>query len=164
MPGSGILNQSQSHDGINNVSSHIIENKQDLKSLLKLLDNRVLPITVNIKKGKDRTIPQNKTQRMWMNEAADQGDHTAEEYRGYCAILYHENEEFAAAFDAVIRPLTYEQKLKCMMIPLDMPVTRLFTTVQHKRYMDEVYQHFTGLGMKLTDPDDQGMTEQEASR
>tara|TARA_R110000822_G_scaffold31017_3_gene89924 strand:+ start:857 stop:1297 length:441 start_codon:yes stop_codon:yes gene_type:complete len=144
------------------VSSHIIENQQDIDGLMRLISNRDLPITVNIKKGKDRTIEQNKLQRMWLLEAQEQGDMTAEEYRGWCKlhlgcqILYYENEVFAEAFDAVIRPLSYENKLKAMMMPLDMPVTRIMTTKQNKQYLDDVYQHFTGLGMKLTDPDDQG--------
>ena len=145
------------------MSSHIISNKSDLRDLFTLLENRKLPITVNIKKGKDRSVDQNRLQRLWVNEAAEQGDMTAEEYRGYCklhfgcAILYNENPEFAEAFDEVIRPLSYEHKLKAMMIPLDMPVSRLMTTGQCKRYLDDMWHHFTSLGMKLTDPDSLGL-------
>jgi hypothetical protein len=143
------------------VSSHIIENVLDLKRLIALLSNRELPMTVNIKKGKDRTVAQNKLQRMWMMEAESQGDQTAEEYRGYCKlhigvpILRSQDDDFKAAYDAVIRPLTYEQKLKAMMIPLDFSVSRLMTTKQFSEYSKKIYEHFTSKGIKLTDPDDE---------
>ena len=143
------------------MSSHIIENVLDLKRLIALLSNRELPMTVNIKKGKDRTVAQNKLQRMWMMEAESQGDQTAEEYRGYCKlhigvpILRSQDDDFKAAYDAVIRPLTYEQKLKAMMIPLDFSVSRLMTTKQFSEYSKKIYEHFTSKGIKLTDPDDE---------
>jgi len=143
------------------MSSHTIENVLDLKRLIALLSNRELPMTVNIKKGKDRTVAQNKLQRMWMLEAESQGDQTAEEYRGYCKlhigvpILRSQDDDFKAAYDAVIRPLTYEQKLKAMMIPLDFSVSRLMTTKQSSEYSKKIYEHFTSKGIKLTDPDDE---------
>jgi hypothetical protein len=143
------------------MSSHTIENVLDLKRLIALLSNRELPMTVNIKKGKDRTVAQNKLQRMWMLEAESQGDQTAEEYRAYCKlhigvpILRSQDDDFKAAYDAVIRPLTYEQKLKAMMIPLDFSVSRLMTTKQFSEYSKKIYEHFTSKGIKLTDPDDE---------
>jgi len=143
------------------MSSHIIENVLDLKRLIALLSSRDLPMTVNIKKGKDRTVPQNKLQRMWMLEAEAQGDQTAEEYRGYCKlhigvpILRAQNDEFKAAYDRVIRPLPYELKLLAMMVPLDFPVSRLMTTKQFSEYSKGIYEYFTGKGMRLTDPEDE---------
>ena len=141
------------------MTTHVICNKTDLGRLFTLLNNRELPVTINVTKGKDRSVDQNRLQRMWLNEAATQGDNTAEEYRGYIKlhigvpILRNENDEFRIAYDRVIKPLAYELKLAAMMLPLDFPVTRLMTTGQHKRYLDDVYAHFTGLGMKLTEPD-----------
>ena len=143
------------------MSSHTIENVLDLKRLIALLSNRELPMTVNIKKGKDRTIQQNKLQRMWMLEAEAQGDHTAEEYRAYCKlhigvpILRSQDDDFKAAYDAVIRPLSYEKKIKAMMIPLDFSVSGLMTTKQFSEYSKGIYEHFTGKGIKLTDPDNE---------
>ena len=143
------------------MSSHIIENVLNLKRLIALLSNRELPITVNIKKGKDRTVQQNALQRKWMLEAEAQGDSTAEEYRGYCKlhfgvpILRNQDDDFKAAYDEVIRPLSYEQKLKAMMIPLDFSVSRLMTTKQFSEYTKCIYEHFTSKGIKLTDPDDE---------
>ena len=143
------------------MSSHTIENVLDLKRLIALLSNRELPMTVNIKKGKDRTVAQNKLQRMWMLEAESQGDHTAEEYRAYCKlhigvpILRSQDDDFKAAYDAVIRPLSYEKKIKAMMRPLDFSVSRLMTTKQFSEYSKGIYEHFTSKGIKLTDPDDE---------
>ena len=143
------------------MSSHTIENVLDLKRLIALLSNRELPLAVNIKKGKDRTIQQNKLQRMWMLEVEAQGDHTAEEYRAYCKlhigvpILRSQDDDFKAAYDAVIRPLSYEKKIKAMMIPLDFSVSRLMTTKQFSEYSKGIYEHFTGKGIKLTDPDNE---------
>ena len=40
-----------------------------------------------------------------------------------------------------------------MAEPFDFPVTRLMTVKQHKRYLDAIYVHYTGLGFGLTDPE-----------
>lgn len=144
------------------MTTHVIENKADLARIFTLLNHRDLPITLNVKKGKDRTLQQNRLQRKWLLEAEAQGDQTAEEYRGYCKlhfgvpILRNENEEFRIAYDRVIRPLDYELKLLAMMVPLDFPVTRLMTTKQNTKYLDTVYKHFTSLGMRLTEPEREG--------
>lgn len=142
------------------MTQRVVENTGDIQSIVALLRHREKPCTVSITKGKPRSTKQNKLQRLWCREAAEQlGDESAEDKRAYCklmfgcAILYHEDEDFAQAFDDVIRPLSYENKLKAMRLPLDMPCTRLMTTAQKKRYLDAIWDHFSGLGVKLTDPD-----------
>ena len=125
------------------------------------LDGQIPVIEVK-KEYRGRSIPQNKLQRKWMNEAAAQGDCTAEEYRGYCklhfgiAMLRNENEEFRQKYDVHLKHLPYETKYALMMEPFDFPVTRLMNTEQKKRYLDMVYTHFTGLGYKLTEPKKKG--------
>lgn len=117
-----------------------------------------LPFTVTIKDGVARSLNQNALQRMWVNELAEQGDMTAEEYRGYCKlhfgipILRAENDEFCETYDRLIRPLDYEVKVQYMMAPLDFPVTRLMTTKQTTKYLDAIYDFWTAKGMKLTVP------------
>lgn len=107
-----------------------------------------------------RSIPQNRLQRLWMNEAESQGDQTAEEYRGFCKlhfgipILRESSEDYRALYDKIIRPHSYEDKLKMMMVPIDYPVTRAMTKDQKRQYLNAIYAHFTGLGFKLTEPDD----------
>lgn len=111
---------------------------------------------------RSRTVEQNKLQRKWMNEAAEQGDCTAEEYRAYCklhfgvAILTGGSDEFAVQWESVMRHLPYEAKLKAMAEPFDFPVTRLMTAKQKAAYLNQIYQHFTGLGFKLTEPKRKG--------
>ena len=88
---------------------------------------------------------------------------SAEDYRAYCKayfgvrILRAENEAFREQYDRIVRPLEYEQKLEIMKEPIDLPVTRLMTSRQKKRYLDDIYTFWTGKGFKLTDPDWQGM-------
>lgn len=120
---------------------------------------RTLPFTVNLRKGAPRSIEQNRLQRLWLKEAEDQGDMTAEEYRGYSklhfgiVILHAEDEKFRATWNRLIRDrYSYEEKLELMQEPIDYPVTRLMTTKQKKRYLDAMYQHLLSLGFQLTEP------------
>jgi len=139
--------------------SRIIRNDSDLSLLVRFLRLQKRPFTVDITKGKHRTVEQNRLQRLWLNEIAEQlGDNTPEEVRGYCKltmgvpILRAESEAFRARYDAVVKPLGYEQKLALMMEPLDLPVTRLMSTEQKTRYLDAIVRHFGEQGVRLTQP------------
>lgn len=145
------------------MTSRIIETRSDLIGLERLLQTREMPFTVSIAKGKKRSNRQNRTQRLWMNEAAEQlGDRTPEEVRGICKltigvpILRAENEAFREKYDAVVRPLPYEQKLALMMEPFDFPVTRLMSTKQKTAYLDEVNMKLAAQGVVLTMPEERG--------
>lgn len=138
-----------------------VETELDRRMLLRFIEGQPLPLTVSLSKGGKRTLKQNRLQRQWLNEIAEQlGDQTPEEVRGYCKltigvpILRAENEEFCARYDAIIKPLSYEHKLALMMEPMDFPVTRLFTTKQHTAYLDGMHRHFSEKGIVLTDPGD----------
>ena len=142
------------------MTTRTLLNVGDRESFFKLVESYGLPCTVNVKKGKDRSIEQNKLQRLWMNEIAEQlQDDTAEGYRAYCKlhfgvpILRAESDEYCAAYDKFIRPLPYETKLAYMAVPLDWSVTRLMTTKQMAQYLDAVHAEFTGRGVRLTDPE-----------
>ena len=133
------------------------ETQRDL--LLKFVRAHKLPFTVDITSGRRRSTEQNRLQRLWLNEIAEQlGDRTAEEIRGYCKlhhgvpILRNENEAFRLAYDQVIRPLPYEAKLKAMMVPLDMPVTRIMDVDQKPRSLTAVHQEFGKRGLMLPEP------------
>ena len=143
------------------MTTRVCKNNMDRDSAIKLIQSYNLPLTINIKKGADRSVEQNKLLFLWLNEAAEQlQDETVEQKRGYCKLhfavplLRAEDEEFREVYDEVIRPLSYEQKLKTMMIPIDLPVSRRMKSGQMKRYLDDIYDHFTGLGVKLTDPEE----------
>jgi len=142
------------------VTDRIIRNETDLLMAIKFIESRKMPFTISIRKGADRTVDQNRLQRMWLNEAAEQlGDQTAEELRGYCKltigvpIMRESSEDFRAKYDSIIKPHTYEEKLQMMMEPLDFPVTRLMKTSEKTRYLDAIWNHFTGQGLVLTEPE-----------
>lgn len=143
------------------MPTRIIENPSDLRMLFRYLEGQKLPITVSIKAGGARTVKQNKLNRKWVAEIAEQlGDVTAEEIRGYCKlhlgvpILREEDDEFRAKYDEFVKPLPYGHKLAMMQEPLDFPVTRLMTTQQQTAYLNAVWQHFSEKGVILTDPGD----------
>jgi hypothetical protein len=142
------------------MSSRSIRTEQDRALLLRYLRQQKLPLTVEVHKVERRSTEQNRLQRLWIAEIAEQlGDQTAEEVRGYCKltigvpILRAENEAFRERYDLVVRPLPYEMKLAIMMEPLDLPVTRIMTTDQHTRYLEGIHRHFSEKGLALTDPD-----------
>lgn len=141
------------------MTTKIIKNDHDRAEVIRLIQHRALPITVNILKGVKRTSEQNRLQRLWCNETAEQlQDQTAEEYRAYCKlhfgvpILRNENPDFCEKYDRIIRPLSYPEKLELMAVPFDFPVTRRMTTKQKKQYLEDMQVFFTGLGVKLTEP------------
>ena len=141
------------------MPTRILETEQDRQRLIRLIEAHKMPCTVTIKKGKDRTLEQNKLQRLWLNEASEQlGEYTAEAYRGFykltigVPILIEENEDFAEKYDKIIKPLSYEQKIQCMMEPLDLPITRIMTTKQKSQYLDRMYEDLTSRGVNLTQP------------
>lgn len=141
--------------------TRVIKSVRDREDFKTLLDSYKLPCTVNLTKGKRVTYEQHKLENLWHREASEQlQDETPEEKRAYCKlhfgvpILRNENDDFRSAYDRVIRPHSYEDKLLMMSLPLDFPVTRLMTTGQKKRYLDDIWIHYTNLGVKLTDPEE----------
>jgi hypothetical protein len=142
------------------VTTRSVETESDRKMLYRFIAVQKLPFTVTVEKGRRRTVPQNRLQRQWMREISEQlSDRTPEEVRGECKltfgvpILREENEAFREAYDRHIKGLPYETKVAMMMEPLDFPVTRLMTTKQHKRYLDDVHRAYSAQGIVLTDPD-----------
>lgn len=143
------------------MSTRFLETDADRRTLIRFLEAQPLPMVVSVSKGGKRTVKQNRLQRQWLHEIAEQlGDQTPEEVRGYCKltigvpILRAEHEGFRERYDAIVRPLPYEQKLALMMEPLDFPITRLMTTKQATAYLDGVHRHFSEKGIALTDPGD----------
>lgn len=146
------------------MTSRIITTPYELSQLIKLIGAQPMPFSISIVKGKKRSPAQNRLQRQWIGEITDQLEgQTAEEWRAYCKlhfgvpILRAENDKFREAYDRLIRPLPYEQKLGFMMTPIDFQVTRLMTTKQKTNYLEQVCQHFAEQGVVLTDPSMIGM-------
>ena len=129
--------------------------------IIQMLKAKKPPYTVTIKDGKNRSLAQNRLQRMWLNEAAEQlKEDTAEGYRAYCKLHFGvpilrndpDDNTFRLKYDEIFKPLQYEMKLQLMAEPFDFPVTRKMKMAQKSEYLDAMYQHFTGLGVLLTQP------------
>lgn len=135
------------------MTSRVITNATDRAALVRFIETRPMPFTAEIVPGKRRSTEQNRLQRRIMNQIAEQTSQTPEEVRGYCKlvigvpILRAENELFALRYDETIKGLPYEFKLRLMMEPLDLPITRLMTTEQKTRYLDGVMRHFGEQGV-----------------
>lgn len=142
------------------TNNRIIETEQARDMLVKFIQGRPLPFTSTLTDGKHRTTDQNKLQRKWMVEIAAQlGDRTPEDVRGYCKLhfgipILRENDAFRKEYDELVRPFPYEAKLKLMKEPFDFGVTRIMTTRQKTAYLDAVHRHFSEQGIVLTNPED----------
>lgn len=136
----------------------ILRNNMDRQYLFTQLEQIKYPYTVSVRQGRNRSLEQNNLMWKWFEEAAKQGDMTAEEYRAYCKlhigvpILRNESESFRERYDKIVRPLDYETKMELMMIPFDFPVSRLMTTGQMTRFLDGILGHFVSLGFRMTIP------------
>lgn len=151
------------------MATRFIETEFELRQAIKFIEVQKLPLTVNVTASGKRSSKQNRLNRKWMLDIADQVDGWSTEYaRGYCKlhfgipILRNEDEEFCREYDALVRPLPYEHKIKLMMVPFDFGVTRLMTVKQQTRYLDAVQRHFSEQGVVLTDPE--GLLHEEQAR
>lgn len=138
------------------MTTRVITTEADRNGLMLLLKARELPFTVEIVKGKRRSVEQNRLQRRLLNEIAEQTGQTPEEARAYCKltigvpILRAESELFAQKYDQHIRRLPYETKLALMAEPFDFPVTRLMSTAQKTQYLDAIIRHFSAQGVAFS--------------
>lgn len=143
------------------MTTRIVKDEQGRELLLRLIRSQTLPFTASVTKGKPRSWHQNRLNRLWCGEIAEQlGDRTPEEVRGDLKlrfgvpILRDENETFREKYDRIIKPLSYEVKMELMMEPMDFPVTRLMDTDQQRRYLDAIFRFFSQKGLVLTEPPD----------
>ena len=141
------------------MATHIVRSAEDMERVARLVGNLKPPLTITVTSGASRSLEQNKLQRLWCMEAAEQlGDRTAEEIRGFCKLHYgvpimrEGHEDFRETYDRLIKPLPYETKLAFMMEPLDFPITRLMTVGEKSQYLDAMHKGLSELGVKLTEP------------
>jgi C-terminal processing protease CtpA/Prc len=124
-----------------------------------MLRGRKLPMTVTWTQGAPRSNDQNRLAQRWFTDVATQlGDQTHEDVRAECKlrfgvpILRAENEAFRISYDRVLKRLSYEEKLAAVRA-FDLPVTRLMSVKQMSAFMDEMQRHWSGQGVRLTDPE-----------
>lgn len=143
--------------------TRMVRSKMELDQLLRFLGQRDIPYTVNIIDGESRSLAQNRLQHQWMLDLSSQGDQSPSDYRKECKLwfgvplLRAEDERFREQYDRTIKGLPYATKIDLMDEPIDFPVTRLMTKRQMTRYLDAIWQHYTGNGFVLTDPSVMGL-------
>jgi hypothetical protein len=116
-------------------------------------------LRLSVKTGKDRSIPQNSITHAWYGQIARELQDT-DELGWKChsklhygvPILRAECEEFREAYDAVIKGLSYEQKLIAMR---HWPVTSLMTKEQLSKYAEAMRADFAKHGVILEFPPDE---------
>jgi len=141
------------------MSAMIINSAESLsRALGDLRDmwNQHRYLKLNVKAGTDRSIPQNAITHAWYEQLARElREDDALGWKCYCklhhgvGILRAEDEEFRTTYDAVIRPLTYEQKLIAMRC---WPVTSIMTKPQLSKYAESVQADFAQRGVCLEFP------------
>lgn len=139
------------------MAHRIISTEADRQDFLTFVGGVSLPVTFEWAPGRDRSLEQNRLQFLWAREASEQrGDTTPDEVR--CdwklrhgvPIMREDSPDFRDTYDRLIKPLTYEQKLKAMQL---IEVTSLMKVKQMIQYLDTVQRECAEQGIKLTDPD-----------
>ena len=141
------------------MTAATINSDQSLQSFIgevRELYGRFKFLRINVKTGKDRSLPQNSITHAWYEQIARElreDNHLG--WKCYCKLhhgvplLRAEDDEFRETYDAVIRPLNYEQKLIAMKC---WPVTSIMTKEQLSRYAEAVQADFRAKGVMLEFP------------
>lgn len=141
------------------MAHRVIKTPSQREGLFSVLSNVDLPFTISWTKGHDRTAAQNRLQWQWAGECARDLD--VDDAAGYQAIfkleigvpiLRAENEEFRHIYDTLIKPASYEEKIKAMRSGM-IDVSSRMTKKQMTNYLDRIWAEYTGLGVDLTLPD-----------
>ena len=143
------------------MSAQTINSTEGLQSFigdLRTLWDKHKFLRVSIKTGKDRSLPQNAITHAWYEQLARElREDDALGWKSYCKlhhgvpILRAEDEDFRVAYDQVIKPLAYEQKLAAMKF---WPVTSLMTKDQLSKYAEAMQADFLRRGVRLEFPEE----------
>lgn len=103
--------------------------------------------------GKKRSLDHNAVSWIWygqisreLGEDSVDGVHEECKLRFGVPILRAEDADFREIYDASLKHLSYEQKLKAMRY---IPVTSLMSVDQMKRYCDAMQANYAGRGVQL---------------
>jgi hypothetical protein len=143
------------------VSKHILNSEIALQTFigsLRELWHARRYLEVNVKEGKGRSVEQNAVMHGWFGQVARELREDDERgVKRFCKlhfgvpILRAEDEEFREAYDQVVKPLAYEDRLKAMDI---LPVTSRMTTLQLDKCMTDIQDHFRERHVTLVYPKD----------
>lgn len=140
------------------MSAFVINSAESLQRALGDLRDMFMQhkfLRLSVKAGKDRSMPQNAITHAWYSQIARElreDDETG--WKSYCKLhhgvpIMRTDDEFRGSYDAVIKPLSYEQKLIAMKC---WPVTSLMTKEQLSRYAEAVQLDFRARGVLLEFP------------
>jgi len=114
-------------------------------------------LRLDVKRGKDRSLDQNAIAHAWFAQLSRELREDDElGWKCYCKlhhgvpIMRAEDAEFRDSYDAVIRPLSYENKLIAMRC---WPVTSIMTKPQLSKFLEAVQVDFLARGTMLTFPE-----------
>ena len=130
---------------------------EDVADFSAFLGAMKLPVTVEWRKGRDRSKEQNAVQWLWAAEAGEQTFETPEDVQARwklvhgVPILRADSGEFRDDYDAMLRPLRYEMKLRLMK--QFFPVSSVMNVRQMVRYLDAIFAECAANGIRLTPPD-----------
>lgn len=141
------------------MPTKVLREPAHVEALARLLAGRKLPMTVTFTQGAARTSLQNALAQRWFTDIARQlGDSTHDDIRAMCKvqigvpILRAENDAFRQQWDATFGAMPHGAQIDAVKV-LDVPVTRLMTLRQMTAFMDEMQRHWSGIGIRLTDPE-----------
>lgn len=113
-------------------------------------------VKVKVTAGK-RSLNQNDISHVWYEQMAlEDRQHDAREHRRYCklhfgiGILRSEDSEFREFYDASLKALDYETKLKAMEY---LPVTSMMNKAQMTKYLEDVQADYATRGVHLEFPE-----------
>lgn len=143
------------------MSKHILNSEIALQTFignLRELWQARRYLEASIKEGRGRSLEQNAVLHGWFGQVARELREDDERgVKRFCKlhfgvpILRVEDDEFREAYDQVVRPLAYEDKLRAMDI---LPVTSRMTTLQLDKCMTDIQDHYRKHGVALAYPKD----------
>ena len=138
------------------MSTLVINSDMSLQSVigdLREMYRQHRYIKISAKTGKARSLDQNAISHAWYEQISRElREDDSLGWKCYCKlhhgvpILRAEDEEFREAYDATIKGMTYEQKLKVMRM---LPVTSLMTKPQLSKYLEAMQCDFERRGVRL---------------
>ena len=138
-----------------------IINEQILENCLRFIADEFInrqnsgtykPFSVNLSEyDQNRSLPQSDLQHVWYDIAARYSDMgwSKDDFRAHCKlyigipILYAENPSYKESVESLLGGRSDEIKLKAMLPPVEIEVTREMTKAQMTTYLSRVYDFLT---------------------
>jgi hypothetical protein len=110
-----------------------------------------------VSESRKRSLDQNALMWAIYGEVGQFMGLSVEEAHRYCKLHYgvpilrRDSDEFRRVYDACLKKLLYEQKLKAVMM---ISVSSIMTTKQAKEYIEDIVRDFSEKGLVIDLPDD----------